>query len=81
MEKLIKNVRPKSWLRLKSEAAKHGLTISEFLEKLLEAHMKMEKNRTNWDLITGPRKPISKTDAELLKRSIAEFEGSYGFED
>ncbi|MCJ7450316.1 MAG: hypothetical protein MUP58_01095 [Candidatus Nanohaloarchaeota archaeon QJJ-9] len=63
----IKNVDEKTWKTFKAEATKHGMTMGEFLTRLVSEHRKREK-RNNWDEILSYKESITKKEAEEIKR-------------
>ena len=81
MEKLVKNVEPKSWHLIRVEASKHGMTIGQLLKLLINEHLKMEKKKTGWDEILREERTITDLEAEKIKSAMRKFEKSYGFED
>jgi len=82
MNKLVKDVDPKSWYEIKMEATKHGMKISEFLSFLVKEHKTKEKKKFSvWDHILYGKKSLTDKEAEAIKKSIHDaFETEYDFE-
>ena len=72
--KAIKNMNPKVWANLKADAAKHDLTMPEFLKILLDEHRKREHVREHFDelkeLVQKHARPILR-EAEKIKEEIS----------
>lgn len=80
MEKLVKGVKPEGWKAFRSEAAKHGLRVGEFLDYLVEEHMKMERKGKSWDHIESKKRTLDADDAAKIKKSTEPFEKERDFE-
>ena len=80
MNKLVKDVNPKSWHEIKMEATKHGMKIGEFLSFLIKEYKKREK-KSAWHYIFNAKKRLTDKEAEAIKKSIhKDFETEYDFE-
>jgi len=79
MDRLIKGIDMESWKAFRAEAAKHGLKAGEFLDYLIEEHMKMG-GKGDWERVLSKGASITEKEAAKMKESIRIFEKEYDFE-
>ena len=72
--KSIKNMDPKVWSDVKSESAKYGLTISEFIGKLMKEHKEREKSSgTQLERILKDMPKVTDEEYERIKKRIEDI--------
>ena len=79
MDRLIKDIDTESWKAFRAEAAKHGLKAGEFLDYLIEEHVKTEK-KSNWERVLSKEASLTEREAAKIRESIRIFENEYDFE-
>jgi len=73
--KAIKNMDSKVWANLKADAAKHDLTMPEFLKILLDEHRKREHVREHFEEL----KELVQKHAHILTKEEIPAEHKKGF--
>ena len=78
----LKNVRKEVWHHFKSESALHGMKMSEFFEKLLEEHSRLEKQGAQaWRQILSGKRLLTEKEARILQSEMHNFRKEFDFRD
>ncbi|HLD60070.1 MAG TPA: hypothetical protein VI912_03690 [Candidatus Bilamarchaeaceae archaeon] len=77
---LLKNVSEEDWIKFRTEAIAHDMTIPEFLSYLIREHIKKYHTKSKWDKILSTRLNLDIKEWQEMEKTIEHVRGSFSLE-